>query len=136
MSDYKQILIIRTDTEPKMRKGKMVAQGAHASLGAVLPIVTLSGFSDYQPYEDQTLQHQVEACRAWLASAFTKVTLGATLDEILAVHKAAEEAGLITYLITDSGRTEFAGEPTITALAVGPDTDEVLRPITGHLRLL
>lgn len=32
MKEPKQVIIIRTDTEPKMRKGKMIAQGAHASM--------------------------------------------------------------------------------------------------------
>ena len=32
----KQVIVMRIDTDPKMRKGKMIAQGAHASLAVLL----------------------------------------------------------------------------------------------------
>ena len=35
----KQIIIIRTDTNPKMRKGKMIAQGAHASMKVIFDMM-------------------------------------------------------------------------------------------------
>lgn len=39
------------------------------------------------------------------------------------------------FFITDVGRTEFNGVPTITALAIGPNKSEDIDKITGHLKL-
>lgn len=126
----KQMIVMRHDLG--MRKGKMVAQGAHASLGAVLPYLTRGRPGD--GWDVQTVDRRVEE---WLADSFTKVCVRATSEEeLLAIHKRAEDAGLITCLITDAGRTEFNGVPTLTCCAIGPDTDEALEPITGTLKLL
>lgn len=113
----KQIIIMRTDLG--MRKGKMIAQGAHASLGATLP------------------NQNDPRVKEWLVESFKKICVRAdSLEHISELYVQAARAGLITCLITDSGLTEFAGEPTVTCLAIGPDTDENLDPVTGHLRLL
>lgn len=117
MSGLKQIIVMRKDLG--MRAGKMVAQGAHASLAATLDNI-----------DDPRVQQ-------WLQGAFAKVCVRVeSEDELLAVHAAATAAGLIVAIITDSGRTEFHGVPTITCIAVGPDTHDNLSPVTGHLRLL
>jgi peptidyl-tRNA hydrolase len=58
------------------------------------------------------------------------------MEEFVKVMCDAVDAGLICRTITDAGLTEFNGEPTITCMAIGPDTDEALAPITGHLTLL
>ena len=113
----KQIIVMRNDLG--MRKGKMVAQGAHASLGAVL-----------QNREDPRVEE-------WLRGAFTKVCVRAdSLEQLLDVADRAQKAGMIVYIITDNGRTEFGGVPTVTACAIGPDTDKNLQPVTGDLKLL
>ena len=52
------------------------------------------------------------------------------------IHDKALEAGLEVHLITDSGRTEFHGQPTRTCLAIGPDEADKIDAITGHLQLL
>ena len=112
----KQIIVIRKDL--KMRRGKEIAQGAHASLMAVL----------------NKLDHP--NVRQWLNEKFTKVTVRVdSEDALLAVYEQAKATGLICALIQDSGLTEFNGTPTFTTVAVGPDTDENLRPVTGHLLL-
>lgn len=113
----KQIIVMRTDLN--MRKGKMVAQGAHASMGTVLA------------YRDDPRVEQ------WLADNFTKVCVRAdSLDELMDVYIEGIEAGLLASLVTDNGLTEFHGEKTITCCAIGPDTPEKLEPITGSLKLL
>jgi PTH2 family peptidyl-tRNA hydrolase len=113
----KQIIVMRKDLG--MRAGKMVAQGAHASLAVVL---------------DHLGDPRVEE---WLQNSFTKVCVRVdSLMELMNVADAAEEAGLMRVVITDNGKTEFNGIPTITCLAVGPDTAENLAPVTGHLKLL
>lgn len=125
----KQMLVVRTDLN--MRKGKMIAQGAHASLGAVLPY-----FSVERPFS-QANAHQFAALREWLSGSFTKICVRVDSEEqLVAVHEQAVEADLIACLITDAGKTEFGGVPTKTCCAIGPATAEELEPITGGLKLL
>lgn len=113
----KQIIVMRKDLG--MTAGKMVAQGAHASMGAVLA-----------HREDPRVAE-------WLAGAFTKVCLRVESEEdLIKIYDEANKAGLITQLIVDSGKTIFHGIPTVTCCAIGPDTHENLHPITGHLKLL
>lgn len=112
----KQIIVIRKDL--KMRRGKEIAQGAHASLMAVL----------------DKLNHP--NVRQWLDEKFTKVTVRVDSEEaLLAVYEQAKARGLICALVQDSGLTEFDGALTYTTVAVGPETDENLRPVTGQLSL-
>ena len=125
--DVKQIIVIRRDL--KMRRGKEIAQGAHAAMGVLLRDMRLNDDGTV------TLGLWPEA-RAWLESSFTKVTVKVNSEEeLLAVRDKAQAAGVPCMLITDAGRTEFHGEPTRTALAVGPATSEQLAPITGDLKL-
>lgn len=123
----KQIIVIRRDL--KMRRGKEIAQGAHASMAALLRGVQLHANGT------ATLPLWPEAHR-WLSEAFTKVTVKVQSEaELLEVRDAAVAAGVPCALIQDAGRTEFKGVPTYTALAVGPATASQLAPITGHLKL-
>lgn len=123
----KQIIVIRRDL--KMRRGKEIAQGAHASMAALLQGAQLNADGS------ATLPLWPEA-HAWLTDAFTKVTVKVqSEEELLAVRDRAEAAGLVHALIQDAGRTEFKGVPTYTALAVGPATSEQLAPVTGELKL-
>jgi PTH2 family peptidyl-tRNA hydrolase len=117
MAEYKQIIVLRKDLG--MRKGKMVAQGAHASLKAVLGRM-----------DDPRV-------KGWLAGPFAKVAVSVDSEEEFdELQKKALQVGLICEEIVDAGRTEFHGVPTKTALAIGPDKVENLDPITGHLKLL
>jgi peptidyl-tRNA hydrolase, PTH2 family len=51
------------------------------------------------------------------------------------LHEAALARGLRSHLIRDSGRTEFSGVPTLTALAIGPDIADTIDQVTGHLTI-
>jgi PTH2 family peptidyl-tRNA hydrolase len=55
--------------------------------------------------------------------------------ELLGVYDKALAAGLVVHMITDRGLTEFGGIPTRTCLAVGPDYDDLIDPVTGDLEL-
>ena len=108
-----------------MRKGKMVAQGAHAAMAFLTARL-----------RDHNLTLE-EAEWDWIESSFLKVCVGVgSEEELLAVHQAATQAGVLSTLITDAGFTEFHGVPTVTCCAVGPDWNERIDPITGHLGLL
>jgi PTH2 family peptidyl-tRNA hydrolase len=126
----KQVIVMRKDLN--MRKGKMIAQGAHASLAVVLQ----AGAVDAADPARYTLAMS-EPMRAWLTGRFTKVCVSVTseaeLDDVVARARAA---GVPCALITDSGATEFHGVPTKTCCAVGPAWIADVDAITGALPLL
>lgn len=122
-----------------MRKGKMIAQGAHASMAAILSVAKRSQWDNEDEIISKTLTIDLMDKRLdeWLTGNFKKVCVYVeSEEELLALHQKAKDAGLITALITDSGLTEFHGVPTNTCIAVGPDFDEKVDAITGHLKLL
>lgn len=119
MSDYKykQVLVMRKDLN--MRKGKLIAQGAHASLAVTL----------------RNLDHP--DVQGWLGGRFAKIAVYVNSEEELVdVYNRALEAGLLTELIVDAGFTEFNGVPTKTCIAVGPAKIHDIDKITGDLKLL
>jgi PTH2 family peptidyl-tRNA hydrolase len=112
-----------------LRTGKYVAQGSHASLGAIFSIGRMEGDNFVIPLTDPFV-------KAWLVGRFTKITLYVETDEdLVLIHNQARLAGLPTALITDSGLTEFNGVPTLTAVGIGPANPELINKITGHLPL-
>lgn len=128
MEEPKQVIVIRKDLN--MRRGKMVAQGAHASLGAIL--------NRAGPAYEGEIRINVEdpAVREWLAGRFKKICVSVNSEqELLEIHQAALAAGVNVRLIQDAGLTEFT-EPTLTCLALGPDYPSRIDPLSGHLPLL
>ncbi len=126
MKIAKQVIVMRKDLN--MRKGKMVAQGAHASLGAV--------FLLQNEYQDGKLDRQTPFWH-WVNGTFTKICVSVNSDiELLDIYNAAMDDGLPVKLITDAGHTEFHGVPTRTCLAIGPAWSEDIDKVTGHLVLL
>ena len=126
----KQVIVIRRDL--RMRRGKEIAQGAHASMAwlrqRIMPHLTPAGQADQVQFS--------EAERVWLDVSMRKVTVKvASEQELLDVYDKALAAGLVVELITDRGLTEFGGVPTRTCLAVGPDYDDLIDPVTGDLEL-
>jgi len=113
----KQVIIIRKDLN--MRKGKMVAQGAHASVGAFLS----AGSGNI---------------KSWMESdGMVKICVGCDSEhELWDLYREAKRKHLACYLVVDAGKTEFHGVPTPTAVAIGPDVDNEVDAITGHLKLL
>jgi peptidyl-tRNA hydrolase, PTH2 family len=123
----KQVIVMRHDL--KMRRGKQIAQGAHASMSFLCRRLQEAG--------SVSLDGLTDAQRAWLTGAFAKVCCRVdSEEELMQIHDKALEAGLHVHLITDSGRTEFHGQPTRTCLAIGPDEADKIDAITGHLQLL
>jgi PTH2 family peptidyl-tRNA hydrolase len=125
IDEIKQVIVMRKDLN--MRKGKMIAQGAHASIAFLTRELTEESFH----------VHLSDVERAWIDDFFTKICVGVdSLEELLAIAVAATEAGIENHSIHDSGRTEFGGETTFTCVALGPDYASKLDLITGHLKLL
>jgi PTH2 family peptidyl-tRNA hydrolase len=127
MSKIKQVIVMRIQYPDgkggffKLRTGKQIAQGAHASMKVILDTP--------QPYP--------APMQEWLTTRFTKVVVQVNTEaELLEVYNKAKNAGLPCALIQDSGATEFHGVPTYTAVAIGPDLIEKIDPITLSLKLL
>jgi len=131
MSDVKQVIILRKDLN--MRKGKMVAQGAHASMAVMLNNSWMEADKNGSFLNVRVNQ----AMKEWLSGRFTKICVSVDSEEqLLFVHSAAENADLPCSLIQDAGLTEFDGVPTYTAVAIGPGYAEDIDKITGLLKLL
>jgi PTH2 family peptidyl-tRNA hydrolase len=126
-AEHKQVIVLRKDLN--MRKGKMVAQGAHASMAAILKLAVREG--------DRLVIPLDERIEPWLLGRFTKICVSVNSEaELFAIHEKSLAAGVLTSLILDSGVTEFGGVPTNTAVAVGPDQVSKVDAITGGLPLL
>ncbi len=112
---YKQVIVVRNDI--KMSKGKMAAQSSHAAVDA---------------------SHKVDKkiLDAWKKEGQKKVILKVKSEgELLELAEKCKKMKLVHSLITDAGRTEL--EPgTITALGIGPDTEEKINKVTGSLKLM
>ena len=139
VSDPKQVIVLRKDLN--MRKGKMCAQAAHASLVALLNL----GVTHEQDHDVLTgycesnlvipLNHL--ALNLWLKGSYKKITVSVNSEaELLETYERAKGAGLICSLILDHGLTEFGGVMTYTAVAIGPAFPSEVDPITSHLQLL
>jgi PTH2 family peptidyl-tRNA hydrolase len=127
---HKQVIVMRKDLG--MRKGKMVAQGAHASMAAIFKVA----YTDAE--ETQMIIDTTDVrIRNWLLGNFKKVCVYVNSEEeLLALYQKAKDLGIITALITDAGLTEFNGVPTNTCIAVGPDFENKIDMVTGGLPLL
>ena len=97
----KQVIVMRRDLG--MRRGKEIAQGAHASMIWLALRIRQRGYTF------------TEAERQWLLASFTKVCVRVdSEDALLGIVRSAHEAGVQAYLCVDAGRTEFHGVATPT----------------------
>lgn len=130
-NQIKQVIVIRHDLG--MRRGKQIAQGAHASMSFITRRLGrgVGGFPTRHGFTTSKVEQE------WLDSSFAKVCVRVnSLEELLEIQNEAKKAGLEVHLVTDSGKTEFHGEPTPTCIAIGPDYADKIDPITGELKLL
>ena len=126
----KQVIVIRRDL--KMRRGKEIAQGAHASVAWLASTVL-----DAIDADSRTATVTIDAIAfAWLTTSNRKIALQVQSEaELVELHERAIALGLRSHLIVDSGKTEFDGVATITALAIGPDDAQRIDEITGALAI-
>ena len=121
----KQIIAIRRDL--RMRRGKEIAQGAHAAMAFLTNNIDNEG-NFYRPLTPIEL--------AWITGKFTKIVVQvSSYEELMHVKALADHWEIKSELIVDSGATEFGGVPTATAVAIGPDDSFVLDPLFGDLKL-
>jgi PTH2 family peptidyl-tRNA hydrolase len=115
---FKMVLCVNMSLQ--MGKGKMCAQCGHATLGA------------YRSAE----RHADTAILWWHRMGQAKVAVKVENDEALhELARKAQEAGIVTYLVEDAGRTQIAAGSK-TVLAIGPAPVSAFDDITGHLKLL
>lgn len=127
----KQVIVIRKDL--KMRRGKEIAQGAHAAMAWLASRLQMdeSG-DDFTNFFGAVSDDEWD----WLNGLHAKITLQVDSEEALvAIYDAARQADLEVHLITDAGATEFHGVPTKTCLAIGPADASKIDPITKNLKL-
>lgn len=126
--EIKQVIVMRRDLG--MRKGKVGAQAAHAAMAFMTRRLVLDKGEGKYPLFLKDVEVE------WMRESFAKVVVKVNdLAELMQIRDNALKAGLETHLIVDSGRTEFHGESTPTCLAIGPDYDSRIDPITRHLEL-
>ena len=135
----KQVIVMRKDLRNKeghkIRTGKFISQGAHASMGALLKF-----FRRYETSDDTTV-FQTEFAKNcvlddWLNNSFTKITLAVDSEaDLIEVYEGALALSIPAVIITDNGLTEFGGVPTKTCVGIGPYTSEDIDKITSHLKL-
>jgi peptidyl-tRNA hydrolase, PTH2 family len=113
----KMVIVVRTDL--KMTTGKVAAQCVHAALGAYRIALETSS----------------QSLLAWEESGEKTVCLRcSSLKELLALQTAADEAGLVHFLVRDAGRTQVdCGSETV--LAIGPAWEHLVDAVTGSLGL-
>lgn len=142
MSENKQVIVMRKDLG--MRRGKQIAQGAHASLKAILDHGYIDsrengieGLGGYYKAHDVFMVEIDKHLKGWIDGQFKKICVYVdSEEELLEIVQKAKDAEIPHALITDNGLTEFHGVKTNTCCAVGPACEEVVNSITGHLKLL
>lgn len=142
----KQVIVVRKDLN--MRKGKLAAQVAHASMKFLLdgavekasltePTEEPTEWREWSSSPRLTTRELSDAEIQWLQGLFTKVVAYVTSEQdLLTLVEQGHAAGLTVKPIEDSGLTEFKGVKTLTCVAFGPDLPDKLDPVTRGLPLL
>lgn len=135
--ETKQVIVMRKDLN--MRKGKMVAQGAHAAMWALIAASRkdVSDTGDFITYTIQVHTKSGLPLDTWLLGNYKKICVSVNSEqELIDICQKAQIQGLPYRLQTDDGLTEFKGVQTTTCCAIGPGPSDVIDAITGHLPLL
>jgi PTH2 family peptidyl-tRNA hydrolase len=116
--NYKLVVAVRRDLA--MGKGKIAVQVGHATLTVA----------------EETRRRHPEWWNQWLHEGQPKVVVKVNSEsELENLRKKAEELGLASAIIHDSGLTQV--EPgTPTCVGIGPAPVETVDKITGDLPLL
>ena len=119
----KQVIVMRKDLN--LSKGRLVTQGAHASIAFLTHLI--------RGYNGESLLLS-KAEKEWVHGTFFKVCVGVNDEkELLDIGYNAVAKGLSVKYIEETGGFD---KPTLTCLAIGPDYSSVIDPITKHLKLL
>ena len=118
MTEYKQAIVLRADLG--MGKGKLVAQGCHASIDAF----------------EKASASKPDWVAEWRQGGCRKVAVKVSSErELVEIFMRAKKVKLPCSLITDAGHTQV--EPgSKTAVAIGPAPETEINSITDKLKLL
>lgn len=112
---YKQVIVIREDLG--LSVGKTAAQASHAC-------------------HEAAKKANKKVLKQWEDLGQKKVVLAAKdLKELKELKRNADKLKIPNCLIADGGYTEVK-KGTITALGIGPDKEDTINKVTGHLKLL
>ena len=124
----KQVIVMRKDLN--MSKGKMVTQGAHASI-AFLTNKMKDNLSNPEALWWVNLS---QAEKEWVYGTFYKICVGVDSEkELLDIAYNAIAMGISVKYIEETGGFD---KPTVTCIAIGPDYSSKIDPVTKHLKLL
>jgi PTH2 family peptidyl-tRNA hydrolase len=116
--ELKQVIIIRKDLD--MGTGKLVAQGAHASLMSYL----------------ETVKSHKDVAERWISEGEKKIVLKIDDEEKMKrLAEAFKYKAIPCALVSDAGLTQLP-RGTMTALGIGPWKAKDLDILTGALKLL
>lgn len=121
-----------------MRKGKIAAQVAHASMKVFFDNMSIFPGKEHlsqKPYA--RLYNLDEDMISWMKYIFTKIVLGCEDEQ--EIHDLANKAKALKIphaVITDAGKTEFDGVHTITCIALGPCKAEIVEKLTEKYSLM
>ena len=116
--DYKMCIVLRMDLG--MSTGKLIAQAAHAAVGAT----------------ELGKKESHKAWRKWRDEGAKKVALEAeSLEELEELQEKADDLDIVNIIIQDAGHTEVPAG-TVTALGLGPERSDLLDKVTGDLPLI
>lgn len=122
----KQVIIIANYLN--MRKGKMIAQGSHASEGFIVESLFIKEFDGKKYF----CFEYSEFWEHWFKNYHPKIVLGVDSEKtLLEIQNICKEKNVPSYLVVDNGKTEFNNIKTITALAIGPYLVDDIDYITG-----
>jgi len=125
----KQVIVVRKDLH--MRMGKVAVQCAHASMKIFFNRMYRN------TYENEYILNPTPEMIEWIEGLFTKICVRVdSLDELMEIYEEATANQIPASIIEDCGLTEFNNVKTITCCAIGPDHEEKINKITGHLQLL
>jgi PTH2 family peptidyl-tRNA hydrolase len=117
----KQVIVMRKDLN--LSKGRLVTQGAHASIAFLTDLI-----KEYNPLQLTEVQKE------WVYGTFFKVCVGVDSEkELLDIGYNAVMLGLSVKYIEETGGFD---KPTVTCIAIGPDYSSKIDPVTKHLKLL
>lgn len=126
----KQVIVVRKDLN--MRKGKIAAQAAHASMKVFMDNASFDSNTHHLTLNNVTVEMM-----NWLKEKQPKICLYVeSQDELVSLYSRAKELNIPCSLVVDEGYTEFKGVSTKTCIAIGPAKCDLIDEITGHLKLL
>jgi PTH2 family peptidyl-tRNA hydrolase len=120
----KQVIVLRKDLN--MRKGKMCAQAAHATLNIYINKFLNTSHKSWK-----------EDLESWFLNNQTKIVLGCdSKEDLIKIAIDCAYLGLAYERVIDIGAAEFHNVSTVTGIVIGPAKSELIDQVTKNYKLL